>query len=224
MAHTKKKTKGRKPASSKSSGAPSDEIKSKIMTCAKQQFAQYGFQGTNLKDIAKCAGIANSLINYHYSSKEGVFKACMELFAKSRVEAINRILIAEPKTREEMQTRIELFVDEMILSYLDDPDGFDIIRSEIKANNELAIELFSATFLQSFNNACNFIKNAQNNDLIDKKWVPIIMAKLLFTLTCESVKNDHLGARFFNVTAHDEKWRKKLASHIVHVFMNGVVK
>lgn len=202
----------------------SEEMKNKILICAKQQFAQFGFQGTNLKDIAKCAGVANSLLNYHFKSKEGLFKACMELFAKSRVDTINRMLLAEPKTREEMQIRIELFVDEMLRSYIDDPDGFDIIQTEIKVDNSIAVDLFSCTFLQSFNNACTFIKNAQKNGLIENQWEPMIIAKLLFTLSCEVVRNDHLGERFFNVTVRDDKWRNKLASHIVHVFMNGVIK
>lgn len=216
----------KKKRTSKVKVAPlsSEEVKHKMLSCAKQEFACYGYQGANLKDIAKCANVAGSLINYHYKDKAGLFKACMEIFAKTRMEAVNRILQAEPKSPEEMQTRIELFVEEMLLSYMEDPNGFNIIRSEVRAENPVALELFQGTFLQSFKNACAFIATAQENGLIDKKWDPLIMAKLLFTLTCESAQNDHLGKKFFNVSVYEESWRKKLAAHIVHVFMNGVAK
>ncbi|MCC6137831.1 MAG: helix-turn-helix transcriptional regulator [Bdellovibrionaceae bacterium] len=216
----------KKKASSKpkSSHLSSDDIKSNIVVCAKKEFALHGYQGTNLKDVASCAGVAGSLINYHYKDKEGLFKACVEIFAKTRMDSINRILQAEPKSREEMQTRIELFVEEMMLSFVDDPHGFEIISSEIQAENPLALDLFRETFLQSFKNACIFFGKAIENNLIDSSRDPLIMASLLFSVSCENAKNDHLGKMFFNVTITDESWRKKVINHIVSLFMNGVAK
>lgn len=218
MAKKKSKSKVKVPALS------SEEIKSTILRCAKQEFANHSYQGANLRDIAKCANVAGSLINYHYKDKAGLFKACTELFAKARMDAINRILNADPKSAGEMKTRIELFVEEMFLSYIEDPDGFNIIRNEVRAENPVALEMFRDTFMQSFNNACTFIDKAKANGVISQSWDTMITAKLLFTLCCECNNNDHLGKKFFNVTVHDESWRKKLAEHVVAVFMNGVAK
>lgn len=214
----------KKKKASKVKVAPmsSEEMKQNIIRCAKQEFAQHGFQGANLKDVAKCAGTAGSLINYHFKDKAGLFKSCTEVFARTRMGTITRILDAEPNSYEEFKTRIELFVEEMITSYMEDPNGFNIIRNEVRAENPVALEIFEATFLHSFNHVCAFFEKAQKNGLVDKKLEVIIISKMLFQMTCESAQNDHLGKKYFNMTIHQEEWRKKLAVHIVHVFMNGV--
>ena len=45
-----------------------------ILNIAIQEFANKGFDGVRQRDIAKKAGITNSLMNYHFDSKEDVWK------------------------------------------------------------------------------------------------------------------------------------------------------
>jgi len=216
----------KKKATKKTKSPPqtSEEIKTTILRCARQAFAQHGYQGANLKDIAHNAGVAGSLINYHFHDKATLFKVCLEFFALKRVETINRILQAEPKSVEELKVRISLFVEEMLLSYTEDADSFNIVRTEVRAENPVVMELFQTTFLQCFINVCDLFDKAKKNGVISKNLDVMITAKLLFTLACESTQNDHIGKRYFNVTVYDDVWRKKLAEHIVEVFMNGVTK
>lgn len=202
----------------------SEDVKNKILKCAKQEFALRGVQGSNLKDIAKCANVAGSLITYHYKGKDGLFKTCMETFAVRRLGAINRILVAEPKSRSEMQTRIELFVEEMLISFVEDPEGFQIVNQEVKSGNPIAVEVFRETFLGSFENAIQFFKMAKKNGIIDASRDPLIVASLLFSLTCETARNDQLGELFYGVTIKNEDRRKLVAEHIVSTFVNGVAK
>lgn len=216
--------KKKKTSKTKVASLSSEEVKNNILRCAKQEFAVRGVQGANLKDIAHCAGVAGSLITYHYKGKDGLFKSCIESFAIRRIEAINRLLNAEPKSREEMQTRIELFVEELLLSFVADPDGFHIVNQEAKSGNPVAIEIFRETFLGSFENAIRFFAKAKEHGVIDASRDPLIIASLLFSLTCETARNDHLGELFYNVTIKDENRRKLVAEHIVSTFMNGVAK
>ncbi len=200
----------------------SEEVKNKILQCAKQEFAKTGVRGSNLKDIAKCAGVAGSLITYHYKGKDGLFKSCTESFAVKRLEAINRLLGYEPKTRAEMKTRIEMFVNEMLISFVDDPNGFQMVNQEVRTHNPIAIEIFRETFLTNFQHTVKFFKQAIDNGLIDKSRDPLIIASLLYSLTCDTARNDHLGELFFNHTIKNEKRRQLVAEHIVSMFMNGV--
>lgn len=201
----------------------SEDIKERILDCAKTQFAKNGYHGANLKDIAVCAGVAGSLINYHFHNKEDLFKATIELFAKDRMEAINRLL-SLPENREEMKVRIEIFVDEMLRSYTMDPSGFEIIHQEVKAQNPIVMKVFKETFLVAFKQVCLFFEKAQQKDLVDKKHDPFIISMLLFSATCDTAQNNHLGKQFFNLSLEDELWRKKVSQHIVDLFMMGVVK
>lgn len=201
----------------------SEDVKTKILRCAREQFAKNGFYGANLKDIAKSSGVANSLVNYHFNNKEELFRTCIELFAKDRVEAIKKIL-SIPKNREEMRVRLEIFVDEMLYSYTLDPHGFEIIHQEVKAQNPIIMKLFKETFLVAFKQVCIFFEKSQEAGLIDKSKDPLIISMLLFSSTCDTAQNDHLGEQFFDVSLKDKKWREKVSFHIVELFMSGVVK
>jgi AcrR family transcriptional regulator len=212
-------TRGR-PAKSETS---SEELKKQILSKARFQFAKFGYQGASLKDICKQAGVANSLINYHFKDKKGLFKALLESFAISRMEAINRLL-SEARSREEICIRIELFVEEMLTSMIDDPDTFDIIEREMKSGNPMVLKLYRETLLLAFNNVVGFFKKAQDRGLLRKGTDPFTVAGLLFTVTCDSARKEFLGKKFFNVSFTDEKFRRNYGKHIVELFMNGVMK
>jgi AcrR family transcriptional regulator len=208
---------------SKRSELPPDELKASILSEARRHFSQHGFQGASLKDIAADAGVANSLINYHFKDKEGLFKACCEVFAHARMQAINRLL-GEPHSRDEMRVRLELFVDEMFSSILADPYGFEMIDREMRAGNNMILDLFQGTLLQAFNNVVQFFTQAQNNGLLKDNADPVIVAALLFTATCDSARKDFMAKKFFTFSLEQPAWRKKFSSQIVNLFLNGVIK
>jgi TetR/AcrR family transcriptional regulator len=199
------------------------DVKEAMLKAARKHFALHGYQGASLKDIAAEAGVANSLINYHFTDKQGLFKACTELFAHGRMQAINRLL-AEPKSREDFRVRLELFVEEMFESIISDPFGFDIIDREIQARNPMIIKLFEETMLKAFKNVVQFFQVAQQNGLIKPELDPLIVASLLFTSTCDSGRKDFMAQTFFNISFSDPVWRKKFTTHVVNLFLEGVMK
>lgn len=202
----------------------SSEVKSCLLKNARSLFARLGFQGTNLKDVASSAGVANSLVNYHYHDKEGLFKACLESFAKNQFDLIQRLMTVVPQSREEMLVRLEVFVNEMFLSSLNDPEGFEIIQKEVMSGNKMVLKIFEETFLAGFKSVTQFFKKAQENGLIHSDLDPLILSTLLFTTTCETARKEHLGKQFFNISLTDPLWRKKVVQHIVTLFANGVIK
>ena len=103
----------------KKSEQSSEELKVAIVEIARKHFAMHGFNGTSMKDVAAESGIAGSLINYHFQDKEGLFRASIEPFARGRLESISR-LMSDPKSRDELKVRIQLFVVEMQSSFLSD--------------------------------------------------------------------------------------------------------
>ena len=47
----------------------------RILDAAEQLFAEYGYHGVTLKDVAKRVGVSSTLIHYHFSGKESLFEA-----------------------------------------------------------------------------------------------------------------------------------------------------
>lgn len=67
-------------------GAAAGQAREAILTVAKEQFAEQGYAGATLRSIALRAGVDHALVKYHFGSKEGLFRAVMELaFAPGQV-------------------------------------------------------------------------------------------------------------------------------------------
>lgn len=64
------------------------DTKKKIMDAARILFAEHGFDGTSIRDIAKNAEVNVASINYHFSNKENLFA---EILNSSYVECANEV-------------------------------------------------------------------------------------------------------------------------------------
>jgi AcrR family transcriptional regulator len=209
--------KGKKPELS------SEELKAKICAVARKHFAMQGVAGASLKHIAAEAQVAGSLINYHFKDKDGLFRSCIEPFARGRMEAIQRIL-GDPKTAEEMRVRLELFIEEMQASVIADKDNFEILDREMRSQNPMVLKIFEETLLLAFKSVVHFFRKAQQNGLIVEELDPMILSSMLFTTTCDSARKDLLGKKFFNVSFEQAEWRHKFAQQVAAIFLKGVLK
>ena len=94
---------GRKPK-------PKDEIRDQIIALSKDIFAKYGFQKTNINDIAIAGGKGKSTLYYYFSSKEDIFKAVIELelndLRQSIIEEVNIAIDPQSKIKAYILTRI----------------------------------------------------------------------------------------------------------------------
>jgi TetR/AcrR family transcriptional regulator len=70
-----------KPQVVRRRGRPSEKTgvdQTAILKTVLTIFAKNGFEGTNIKAISRQAGVAGSLLYYHYTNKEGIWKAAMQ--------------------------------------------------------------------------------------------------------------------------------------------------
>ena len=71
-------------AGSRTAAAPraDDDSRARIITAARRSFASVGFEGASTRQIAGEAGVAQSLLLYHFGSKDALWRAVMDdLFA-----------------------------------------------------------------------------------------------------------------------------------------------
>ena len=64
----------------------------RILDAAEQLFAEFGYHGVTLKDVAKRVGVSSTLIHYHFSGKESIYEAVWArkapISARNRLEAM----------------------------------------------------------------------------------------------------------------------------------------
>ncbi|MET0693390.1 MAG: TetR family transcriptional regulator [Propionibacteriaceae bacterium] len=54
-----------------------DETRRQLLHAARRRFARHGYTGTTVRQIAGDAGVNVALINRYFTSKEGLFEACL---------------------------------------------------------------------------------------------------------------------------------------------------
>jgi AcrR family transcriptional regulator len=66
----------------------------RILDAAEELFADYGYHGFTLKDLAARVGVSSTLIHYHFNGKESIFEAVWArrapISARNRLEAMRR--------------------------------------------------------------------------------------------------------------------------------------
>ena len=72
--------------------ASSGATRQRIIEAALQAFGELGYDGAMTRDIARAAGIQQPLINYHFGSKDGLWRAAVaQLFAELRASVEGRL-------------------------------------------------------------------------------------------------------------------------------------
>ena len=85
---------GRRPAEE------AEETRRRIIEVALGLFAERGYEGVSVRDIAEGAGAVHGLIRHHFGSKEGVWRAVVDA-AGAEYEGALRPLIADAAAPEE---------------------------------------------------------------------------------------------------------------------------
>lgn len=66
----------------------------RILDAAEQLFAEFGYHGVTLKDVAARVGVSSTLIHYHFSGKESIYEAVWArrapLSSRNRLDAMRR--------------------------------------------------------------------------------------------------------------------------------------
>ena len=75
-----------------------------ILAAARTRFARHGYHGTTLRAVAGDAGVDVALVSYFHGSKEGLFRAAMEL-RTSPVDIVPPVLAAGVKGAGERLVR-----------------------------------------------------------------------------------------------------------------------
>lgn len=193
----------------------------KLLKAARQVFAAKGYEGATVKDLADAAGVNISLVSYHFGGKENLYRACLESFGLSRVEAAERIL-QTPKTQEEFFLRLRLFVEEFIQIHRTEPDLCMITHRDIDLNNQVTIDLFQKVFLRVFTALENFVKDSQKSKLIRNDIKPMFITSMMFGTMTHFCKSDRQRALAGRPTLQDAKFVNEWVDAYLSIFRDGV--
>ena len=102
-----------------------EESIERILDAAELLFAEFGYHGVTLKDVAKRVGVSSTLIHYHFNGKESIYEAVWArkapISARNRLEAMRRYAeeVADAIT---VEGALHAWIDTVLNVQAEDPE------------------------------------------------------------------------------------------------------
>ncbi|MCC6648828.1 MAG: TetR/AcrR family transcriptional regulator [Polyangiaceae bacterium] len=116
------------------------ETRRRLLDAALREFAQKGFAGARLREIAGAAGVQQALIHHYFSDKGGLYRAVLDRAIADTAEGGWRIL---ERGREPTPT-IEAFVELLVRFSATHADLLAILRLEAASGEGVALDVMRA--------------------------------------------------------------------------------
>lgn len=137
----------------------SESTRMRIIRSARHYFAAQGFTGTSTRQIAEEAKVAQSLLLYHFKSKEGLWREVMSDSFCHALRVLNDAAVAEPSqsATDQLLAGVRALVD----ICASDPDFHRLLIFESREPNQRFVWMVDSYFRQMVNRGVHFIKAAQ---------------------------------------------------------------
>jgi AcrR family transcriptional regulator len=198
-----------------------NEKQLQIIETAERLFADKGFDGTSVRDIADEAGINVAMISYYFGSKEKLMEAIFEArigHVKMRVESL-----IKDNTLEPLQ-KVNMLVDEHIERVTDKECFFKIIVTEqlLKKNSSL-LDAVRQLKIRNAEVVSELLKDGQKKGVFKKKIDVVLMLNTMVGTVWQTMMSREYYREFNKLEAlSDEEFntliKRKLSIHIKKLF------
>jgi AcrR family transcriptional regulator len=76
---------------------PEEPGRGRIVTAARELFAERGYDGTSIAEIGDRAGISKSILYHHFGSKADLYEAILEAETQDLVQRVAGVVPSDPK-------------------------------------------------------------------------------------------------------------------------------
>jgi len=197
------------------------ESRELLLAAGLKLFADKGFDGTTVKEIAEEAGVNVSLVSYYFQGKEGLFVACLQPFGSSLLATAERVL-KPATTREEFEVRLRLFIEEFLIAHSQASEITQILHRDCSPGNPHVRRLYRESFIHIFEAFVRFAATAKKTGILRPDHEPVIACGFLLGGLVQSIRMDFILQEHFNQTIDDPKYREKMITQVVRQFMQGV--
>jgi AcrR family transcriptional regulator len=198
----------------------SNASKVQLLNAATHLFANQGYAGTSVQEIAKRAGVNISLVSYHFGGKLGLYRACLEQLGDSTLASTESCL-SSCKNEAEFRVRLEIFVEDFLQVHM---NNREIVKMIFRAENTETAEIegvFRQTFIKNANLIIDFLSHAKKRGWLAPDVDPQAVAATLLGTMAHLVQIDHLSERYFGKTLQDPKERRNFRDKVLRIVLDG---
>jgi AcrR family transcriptional regulator len=115
------------------------DTRTAVLENAKRLFAQRGYSGVSVRDIAKACGIRAASLYHHFPNKERLYLATMAFAFADKAEAIVRAVGIDGSPQE----RLTQFIIRFTTLMAEDPDFRLLLQRELLDGDETRLRLIA---------------------------------------------------------------------------------
>lgn len=193
----------------------------RLYEIALNAFAEKGFEGTSTTEIARKAGIARSLLNYHFGNKEELWKKTIDRLNKQVVETFEHY----PTTYKEKNgiDILKLMIRHQIKFMAKYPQYSQVISHEFANPSPRADWIIDSLINPFYRLTASLFKEERDNGRL-KKFSRENQSSILLGMSSYFFSNSYLIRKKFNIDPFCEKEIEKHADTVVEIFFHGIVK
>jgi AcrR family transcriptional regulator len=190
-----------------------------ILQAAEQLFAEQGFDGTSVRDIAQRAKVNLAMISYYFGSKEKMLGALIEIrtsYTLGVLEDLNKDQSLGPW--EKMDRLVDFYVEKILSNYR----FHCIMTQEYNSGRSADIkDQITSIKLRNLEQIKKIIADGQKKKLFRKVDVELTMGSVMGTIA-QLTNSRTLYCTLLKIDASDEdSYRKKvslrLKTHLKHL-------
>jgi TetR/AcrR family transcriptional regulator len=209
------RTRGR-PARDKSDAANSRE---RLLDAAIDLFARYGYDPVSTKTVAEAAKLTQSMVHYHFGSKEELWKAAIDRLMRSRGRAF-------PVARLELKdvdpvTRLKILVRRLVEANAVEPNYPRILMHEAMAGTprlKWLVDNFVGPGFEAFDRAVRLAIEANDiRDLPVSEVTSIITSAASLTFSIGAVTN-----QIYGIDVCSERFVQSFSDSMILVLFEGL--
>lgn len=102
-----------------------DDTHGRILDAAVSLFAERGYGATSVREVCEAAGVTKPTLYYHFGSKEGLFRAIVDL----HLGQLTRIIEEAVSTPGSLATRLRAYVAALTSHTQRHPEGMKVLES-----------------------------------------------------------------------------------------------
>ena len=138
-----------------------DEVKSSIISVARQIFSRFGFKKTTMDEIAQASAKGKSSIYYYFSSKEDIFQAVVE----KEASMLKRELLEAIEPISDPQEKLKIYVLVRMRTFKKLANYYAAIKSEYLSHLDFVENVRKKYDLEEITMVENILKaGAENNE------------------------------------------------------------
>jgi len=203
---------------------PHGDTAERIMRVATRLFATHGYDGVSIKVLSETASVNIAAINYHFGSKEKLYRHIVESFGTKSLDRTLRIL-KTPSNPDEFRARIEMLLDYCTEIMVDQRDVVRMILRDSELIGDLCGDIYKKTFVRMSEALRIYMAAAKKNRVLGAHVDPDFAADYL---------NDQMISQFHNRKMRklisksgnmaDSAYRSRWIQETINMFLNGILR